>query len=349
MNGGEPAPASAPAARPPVSPAERAALALARFAAPDGNAWGLSLTASPIRRVERPFSHLTWYRLDAAGVAADIVLKVARTRTGGRGTVSEADAASDLAKVFAGDPSLGVIAPLQTYPDLGAIITPAIDAPSLGAQIEERARWWPRPETQAILTHGCQLAGQWLRRLHVARPVAVPWSTMQLGEDLRLRMRLLADFPSAYGMPRALAVRLERWLDAHLRVASPTALSVSLTHRDYSPSNMLYDGRVLRVLDLATVGDAPRLLDVTRFLHQIDMLALKPRYRPHMRHRLQDAFRTGYGDDALIETSLVHVFMARHSLSHWLGAARRVRRDRAAVTAWLLCRRHRHALARIVA
>jgi hypothetical protein len=110
---------------------------------------------------------------------------------------------------------------------------------------------------------------------------------------------------------------------------------------------MLYDGQRLRVLDFGTLREAPRLLDATRFLHQVHMLSAKPQYRPGTRQALQDAFAAGYDDAALLASPLVPVFMARHELSHWLGAARRVKRGRRSSTSILVCLMHARTLRRM--
>ncbi len=338
VGGPQAVPGQAEAPRPA---SQRLAEALSRFCEADGNDWGVPLRAELRREAQRPFSWLHWYRVDAPGVSSAIVVKAARgASASARETASaEASAAQRLAAVFAGIPDLGVVAPLRTYPDLLTVITPAIEAPNLGALIEARARWWPSAEARRELERGCSLAGRWLAHLHRTCPAPPSWTLDTLRDDLALRVRLLQEFPRTYGMSAGLARRIEHWIDARLAGGSPTDLACSETHRDYSPGNMLYDGQSLRVLDFGTLRPAPRLLDVTRFLHQVQLLGVKPRYRPATRRALQDAFASGYGDAALLASPLVPVFMLRHDLSHWLGAARRVKR-RGSVTSAVLCRFH---------
>ena len=330
----------------PLTATDRAHTALSHFCAPDGNPWQVALQPTAQQRVERPFSVLSWHRVVGPDVDARIVVKAGKTNRRPRedDEMHEARAARALAAVFAGYPGLGVIEPLRTYPELGVVITEAVQARSLGVLIEAEAGYWPSQRTRAFLERGCTLAGQWLRRLHTARPAATPWTIAELREDLMLRVRLLQAFPRLYGMPPQLASDIERWLDRCLAAATAADLGCSLTHRDYSPSNMLYDGRALWVLDFTTVREAPRLLDVTRFLHQIDLLAVKPRYRAATRQRLQTAFLTGYADPGLTTSPMVPVFMARHALAHWLGTARRLRKRRALASGLLTVRLHRNTL-----
>ena len=340
----------APSTQKVLPVAGRVAEAVARFCRPDGNDWGVALCAETLREVQRPFSRLQWCKVTGDGVAADVVVKGMRgsSRAAHGAALAEASAARRLDAVFANQPTLGVIAPLRTYPDLSVVITPAVAASSLAALIEERAAWWPSAETRHFLEHGCTLAGAWLRQLHLAAPASASWTLDTLREDLGLRVRLLQEFPGSYGLSASLAGRIERWLDAQLSDAPVADLICSETHRDYSPSNMLYDGEVLRVLDFGTLREAPRLLDTTRFLHQVQMLALKPRYRKATRRALQHAFAVGYDDAALLASPLVPVFTVRHELSHWLGAARRIRRSGRATTSFLVCLTHARTLRRLV-
>ncbi len=333
----------------PPPAAQRLAEALARFCRAEGNDWGVTLHAEPVRQVQRPFSLVHWYRVAGAGVRAEVVVKAARGASGAARETADAEAraAQRLEAVFAGIPELGVVVPLRTYVDLLAVVTPAIAAPSLGSTIEARGGWWPGAETLRDLVRGCEMAGRWLGHLHDACPAPEPWTLETMREDVMLRVRLLREFPAHYGMPDFLAGRVERWLDAELGRASAADLVCSETHRDFSPSNMLYDGQQLRVLDLGTLRQAPRLLDVTRFLHQIALLRMKPRYRPSTRRALDRAFTSGYNNDALLASTLVTVFMARHELSHWLGAARRGKRRSSAASA-ILCQVHARTTRRLV-
>lgn len=325
---------------------------MSRFCAANGNPWGTLLRATRVRVQRRPFSDVAWYRLAGDDVSHDVVVKTARRRLGRHASsaeVRDVQGATRLEGIFGHDGTLGIVRPIGHYPDLGVVITRAVAAPNLGDAVEQRGAWWPSAHARADLARGCSLAGQWLERLHEARPALVHWTPGQLHDDVTLRIRLLRGFPGTYGLTARLEGQLRPWLEMRMADARPEDLVCSVTHGDYSPSNMLYDGRRLSVLDFTMVREAPRLLDMTRFAHQIGMLALKPHYRRSTLRALTSAFLDGYADPTLAASPLVVVFLLRHSLAHWLGTARRLKRHPRMLGAWWTCAAHKRGLARLVA
>lgn len=303
---------------------------------PDTPARTVKITAEQ----HRPFSMLSWFETDDG---RRFVVKVTRGDPTHARDGHEVSTARSMAPLFAESPNLQVLSPLAHYEKLGAIVTAAVDASSLGAQMERRLRGWPRTATIADLATGCALAGEWLARLHEGRPAALPWSVSDLHEDIERRLNLLRDQSEMCRMDGPMRKAVGGWLSERLCDFPADTLPCSFTHGDYSPSNMLFNGSTLTVLDFTMARDAPRLLDATRFIHQLHLLTVKPWYRPAVIAPLERAFVEGYGDNAPGPASLLPVFDLRHTLAHWLGSAKRASRlngPRRVFALWL-CRYHR--------
>lgn len=327
---------------------ERRAAALAQFLTADGNPWGQPWTPTLLREQHRPFSEVSWWRLEGPAGTREVVVKVVR---GGdaerRASLIARDArdAAAFAEALPGDRALRVVQPLRAFPELGVTVTPAVGAPSLAQLVEGQAAWWHGSRGRLHVRAGCRLAGAWLRtaQRHLTRGGVR--SPEQLRRAFTVRLERLVRLGARAGLRDAEAADILAWVDATIAVLSPSDVATTRTHGDFAPGNMLFDGEGLWVLDFTTAHENAVLLDVTRFCHQLSLLELKPFTSAAPAREWRHAFLDGYGRPELPGTPGFQLFMARHTLTHWSGRVRR-----RSVRWWsraydrYVCRHHRRVL-----
>lgn len=85
-------------------------------------------------------------------------------------------------------------------------------------------------------------------------------------------------------------------------------------HGDYGPGNVLWDGHTLTAIDFAMACSEAPLLDVTYFIHRMEMLAV---YFPWRRWPLElwrRAFLRGYGRPDAEQSAMYRALMIRHTI-----------------------------------
>ena len=322
---------------------DRRDAALERYLKERAPAGGSGPSAVLRREEARPFSLLAWYDVEAHDPSSIVVKVTRRAKAAGPRRRPRESMQAERVRALLPPHTHGVVVPLRDYEDLDVTITGAVAGVQLAALIDECGRWWPGVRTLATLSDACARAGTWLRQLHDSQPAHPTWSKDELREDLDNRMRRLVDRSREVHMPAPLRERALAWVDRRLADTSDHDIAGGLTHGDFSPSNMLVTARDIHVLDFTMVREAPYLLDVSRFCHQLDMMGLKPAFRPATRATLQQAFLRGYGREELVRSPVVQVFLLRHALTHWLSRAQRVQtplRDLTRPAFWL-CLYHR--------
>jgi len=232
----------------------------------------------------------------------------------------------DLVRVHvAMGPAGGVVRPVACYAERGAVITARAPGTPFGRLVREACRRGADRETLARAAALCTAAGGWLRNFQTYGVEAMRGNRPQfLGSadtflsyvDERLRI-LRALRP---GIEPSLHARLLAHSAAVLHSLPPRVLeTVTWSHSDFGPHNLLADGERVWVLDFELAPQHP-CFDVTYFVESLahggGPLVEAARVR-----RLARAFLAGYG--AEIDVPLMALFRLRHLACAYVSEARR--------------------------
>jgi aminoglycoside phosphotransferase (APT) family kinase protein len=258
---------------------------------------------------------------ERAGGAA-LVLKIYRAAHAAR-RQREFD---DLRRVHAAlGPGAGIPTPVACYADRGAVITGHVSGLPLAGLVRRACR---RTADGACLARAAALsaaAGEWLRAFQARgfeamrdhRPGALgePRTFLAYVDE---RLALLA--AARPGIGPALRQRLLAQAGSALQALAPGRLAtVTWSHADFGPHNILADGDRLAVLDFELAPQHP-LFDVAYFVESLAHHD-RPLVDPLRVQRLERAFLAGHGtrpDDPLLA-----LFRLRHLSCAYVSETRR--------------------------
>jgi hypothetical protein len=280
-------------------------------------------------QLSRPFSDLLWVRVHLEDGSRVVVIKCPRLRADRPdrhakvlGRLSrEVEVSADLARRLAGQPEVGVSSVLAWWPDVPALVMPEIAGDNVADLIARHGRWPVGPAAREQLETACRGAGRLLRAFQ--RVTAQPGAVLSLDESwraLELRLARLTELDAPAFDPawrRDIAAAFARAAAA----ASATDLAVAGVHGDFAPGNVMADGRRTVLIDLSTIQSGSVWFDLTRFDHQLGLIACKPGFEGTIA-RLRRAFRDGCGG-VEADGPMFRLFTIQHVLSHWLGAVKR--------------------------
>jgi len=239
----------------------------------------------------------------------------------------------DLARVHAvlGDAG-GVVRPVACYPDLGAVITARADGRPLGLLVRRALRRGGDAATLAQAAADCTAAGAWLRRFQSAAAGSTAGSRPPHLTDAAAfvayvdeRLRVLER--AAPGIDAPLRNRLLAHVAAAAHALPPAVFaSVTWSHSDFGPHNVLVGAERLTVLDFELVPQHP-CFDAAYF---VECLAghSAPWVDPMRVRRLERAFLAGYGEP--IDGAYFALLRLRHLVCTYASESRR-----AGLTNWL--------------
>lgn len=171
--------------------------------------------------------------------------------------------------------------PLALLPDLGLTLQQYVPGELLSAL---------KPPLLDIRPF--DLAGRWLARLHDTVPVA-GLRERSLGNELQkieensevLQLHVPQSVRKQVGETASLLRELvENWTQSRL----------AMTHRDFYPGNVLWDGARIRVIDFDWLSMGDPVLDVGCFLAQLEKLSQRATGRWDAYATCAEAFRCGY-------------------------------------------------------
>ena len=94
-------------------------------------------------------------------------------------------------------------------------------------------------------------------------------------------------------------------------------------HGDYTPGNMIWDGRTLTPIDFTTANLGVPLLDVTYFIHRLEMQRTYFPWKYWPLEVWRRAFLRGYGRPDAEQSPMYRALMIRHLLCRLLTYIRR--------------------------
>lgn len=176
--------------------------------------------------------------------------------------------------------------------------------------------------SQRNLQKAMWLAGRWLAAFQAL--AYEPEDTTPIGnrtpvdliEYSRIRLEILA--ANYRWMTPDVSQAVLKRIAAHLDHASDDDHGLVWCHGDYSPGNIMWDGLTLTPIDFTMARVAQPLLDVTYFIHRLQMLSI---YRPWERRpvsRWTAAFLRGYGRPDAASSPMYQALMIRHLICRLL-------------------------------
>jgi tRNA A-37 threonylcarbamoyl transferase component Bud32 len=225
------------------------------------------------------------------------------------------------------DRRLGLIRIVSADPEHGCLVTAEVPGRTLERLIRERHRSGRVEQQRAML-----LAGRWLRQF---QPIELnaddrnPISELD-PDDLvaycRVRLSTLEGHRGRRPSPK-MVDRLLRRVGALVNQSDESDRRMVWAHADYTLGNMIWDGHRLTPIDFAMAHADRPLLDVTYFIHRLQMLRV---YRPWRRLPIamwKRAFLRGYGRPDAEQSPMYQALMIRHRICRLHAYARRTPRD----------------------
>lgn len=222
---------------------------------------------------------------------------------------------------------LGLVRVFSAEPQKASLVTEEVPGQPLEQTIIGHD-WRVRRRTLGAIL----LAGRWLRRFQQLDLSDADQESISeldphgLVDYCRVRLTNLAKL--GYRWPgRTLCERIletVRRLDEQVDAADRRCVWV---HGDFAPGNIIWDGRVLTPIDFAMACAERPLLDVTYFIHRLEMQRV---YRPWKRWPIgawKRAFLRGYGRPDAEASPMYQALMIRHLICRLLTYVRRPPRN----------------------
>ena len=216
---------------------------------------------------------------------------------------------------------LGIVRVADADPDAATISTFEIMGTSLGQFIFDGR------DVGTNLTPWF-LAGRWLRQFQ-SLPLPAEASEAVSQKDptdivdyCDIRLRSLADYDYSWPSETIRKAVLQTIEDLRDRCQRKN-VSQTWVHADYSPGNLMWDGRVLTPIDFAMVRAGTPLEDATYLIHRIEMQGI---YRPWLRlpaSAIGQAILRGLGAPTADQSAAYQMLMLKHQICRLHTYARR--------------------------
>ena len=304
----------------------------------------------------RQYSDIAQVRVRGDAVSTEAFIKVTRPQGESQsdhqnmaGRVQhEFDEAARVHRAMGGHSRLGVVRPLACIPEKFVLITERAPGRPLDAVLETEATGWPATSTVERLSAVMASVAEWLRTFHRVRPVSGRFDLDGMREYLDIRLvRLVANRRSGFDEADREAV-LAHFDDRRRDVAGDDLTLVAI-HADLAPGNVLVHGDKVTVLDFAMAKTGSVFHDLSRLYSQLGFLTAKPKFRPSVIARVQQALLSAFQPDLTADRPLFNLLLLQHTVTHFDTVAASRRRG----VEWLydvyLRRRHRRWIRHVTA
>ncbi|MBI1923529.1 phosphotransferase [Candidatus Poribacteria bacterium] len=285
----------------------------------------------PLSPVERQFSKILRIQLKSEAGDQFLLMKQYRLPQDGLrqvmiGEQLQKDYATmeRLYRHWKDSPQFAVPCPTACYPDLLTLVMEECEGETVSVILGRNAPFFPSKKTIECLTRFCHLCGKWLKANHESDSIKKQFATYSMGiyldyNDIRLQSLVqYAHIPLEEPFRKKILQYMQRrWVDV-----DPSETYAVEVHGDYSPGNVMTDGKKLIIIDLANAGQGSIYHDLSRFYHQLDMYLFKPIFRPRVIRRLQRALLDGYNPKLEIQNPLFELMLVQHTLCHLMGIGR---------------------------
>ena len=215
---------------------------------------------------------------------------------------------------------LGVVRVAEADPEVATIATHEV----AGKSLEQFVRQNREAETHLA---PWLLAGRWLKQfqelpLNGTTNLESQRDPQDIVEYCDLRLHSLSDYSYPWPDESTHSQLLEKISELR-ELCKPSELKPVWAHADYSPGNLMWDGRVLTPIDFAMVRSGKPLDDATYLIHRIEMHRV---YRPWLRLPVQAIRRAvlrGLGMPEAEQSPAYKMLMIKHQICRLHTYARR--------------------------
>lgn len=212
--------------------------------------------------------------------------------------------------------TLGAVRPIVCYPEHLATVTEQTEGPTLLAHLERYARWWPARSTLDDLAGTLSNVGRWVSAFQAIDDLGTRVSIAALRSYVDLRLeRLVRQVPSRF--TEEYRRRVGDHIDRLGSEVPPGDLREVLVHADLAPANVLISDARVVVLDFAMSNRGSMFHDLSRLFVQLDLLRMKPQFRPGVIRHLQRALLHGFDPALAPDRPLFRLSLLVHRINHF--------------------------------
>ena len=247
------------------------------------------------KRFEGQESEFLILSLKLAQRSLCLYVKIAKANTFPRETVdsrlvAEYNCLNAAHKRFSHYPRFATPRPIAFLPEWRAIVTTQVPGEPLKHLIVSQTQLWAVKQPYN-LQEAMFLCGQWLCEFHRHVSAVTGFEMGDLGSYVSHRVKILE---SAGLADTNLGAVLSKRIREREREVCDSLNSV-VTHSDFIPANVLFDGQGISVLDFSWAAEGSRYFDIVAFWLDLERLGEMPNYSRKRMRLLQKAFLTGYG------------------------------------------------------
>lgn len=269
----------------------------------------------PVSRIERPFSTLLRFRVQAAGRDFHAFLKVFKAKTSSQEEVDtlkrwverEFRATERLHVALSGRPGLTALRPIAMFPAQLALVTEEVQGETFDKPVH-RALWGraAAADVEAV----SEGVGAWVRTYQQVTAVEGLLSLQERRDYLDVRLRQMA----GHALTHAERDRALRLFDDLAAQVPASELGLVAIHADLSPTNILAGphGEVT-ILDFAMAKTGARHHDVAHLYLHFDRLHWRPHVRRGLIERIKAALLRGYDPALAPSDPLFAIMLLQHA------------------------------------
>jgi hypothetical protein len=298
---------------------------LARLAQESARHFGTAVVRlTPTSYQERPFSHLLGVSVSRPRSGrgdVDIFIKVFKPKPLDGGVekmrhrvLHEFHTTRRIHEALAGSTELGAVRPVACYVEHLAIVTERVEGSTLLAHLQAHAAWFPHGGARRSLEETLGAVGRWLRVFQSIDRGSGRVSVSALRAYVDIRLERLVRY--AAGFTEADRRRVLDHLERLGGDAAPKDLEEVPVHADLALGNVLVSNRRIVLLDFAMANRGSYLHDASRLYVQLDLLLVKPQFRPSVIRGLQLALLQGLDPSLEPDRPLFRFFLLLHRINH---------------------------------
>ena len=238
------------------------------------------------------------------------------------------------------DPRLATVHPVACYPELLAIVTEESPGQTVLEYLEGAMRWFPSRRARLDACEKMELVGRWIRAYQDADTGGDEFAAGEFEDYIDIRLRRLVTITHGT-FSEADRQQILVHLRALAAAAPPAHMRRVMAHSDLSLSNVLVSSRGISVLDFAMTRRDSIVCDLAKVSIQLELLTVKPGFRPATISELQAALRKGFDDRLTPDGPIFRLVTLQHRINH-LASAYGARSSGLAAIHNRLVRRHHH-------
>ena len=226
-----------------------------------------------------------------------------------------------------------IVQPLCVYPDIPAIVTESFpNSKPLRVPIIEYLLLGGK-KRKASIEQLLFSTGEMLREFHSPHNQDIENLNQvqsELGEYINLRLKLIDIFllGRSNEPQRTTESLFDDFKKRTVLEDCPGFNMMTRVHGDFTPGNILHDGKRLALIDFSEAVTAPQALDVGGFVNYLNMLPLnKPVFSRKRAKYLVSVFMDGYGQQTETELALCKLFQFRFLTTNLLTQTKEMQKS----------------------